>query len=120
MYLSKGELWVTSKVKSSLNFHSSADERMDTRTYFSKYLYSERGTQLSHPLFYELEDACSNVSINYKGVEYTIELTVSVAYPDVQKPGIRNGGQTDVGKRIQRKSQGSTELSLREYLLGKK
>jgi len=107
MYLSKGELWVTSKVKSSLNFHRSADERMDTRTYFSKYLYCENGTQLSHPLFYELDDACNNVSINYKGVEYTIELTVSVAYPNIQKPGIRNGGQTDVGKEFNVKVKGA-------------
>jgi hypothetical protein len=59
------------------------------------------------PLFFKPEHACEVIEINYHGKKYKIDMIVSVAYRDIQKPGIRNGGQTPLGKQLGIKIKGA-------------
>lgn len=44
-----------------------------------------------------LEDKCYEFSFRWLGKVYNFEIKTSVALPDIQKPGVPQGGATDVG-----------------------
>ena len=45
-----------------------------------------------------LKDYCNTFIFRWRGKAYNFEIKTSVALPDIQKPGLREGGSTDVGK----------------------
>jgi hypothetical protein len=45
-----------------------------------------------------LKDYCNTFTFRWMGKVYSFEIKTSVVLPDIQKPGVREGGATDVGK----------------------
>ena len=45
-----------------------------------------------------LPDCCPSFDFRWKGKVYNFQITTSVVLPDIQMPGQRDGGSTDVGK----------------------
>jgi hypothetical protein len=45
-----------------------------------------------------LKDCCNSFEFRWKGKVHTFQITTSVVLPEIQKPGQREGGATDVGK----------------------
>ena len=45
-----------------------------------------------------LSDYCHSFEFRWKGKVYNFQITTSVVLPDIQMPGQRDGGSTDVGK----------------------
>ena len=59
-------------------------------------------------MFYCPVEAQQSISIKWKGKTYTINLKLAVAYKDVQKPGTREGGNTNFGKELGAKVRGNS------------
>jgi hypothetical protein len=62
---------------------------------FSKYVTSDKKCL---PISAPLVDRCSTFQFRWKGHVYKFEMKTSVVLPEIQKPGQRDGGGTDVGK----------------------
>lgn len=82
-------------------------------TVIAEALYSESKTPGPSAIFYakfspspdkceptnvKLEDLSHGFEFNWRGRNYKYEMIVSTAHKDIQKPGVRNGGSTQVGK----------------------
>lgn len=63
--------------------------------YYSKFVISE---DKCHSTSAPLKDYCNSFTFRWQGKEYCFEIKTSVVLPDIQKPGLREGGATDVGK----------------------
>lgn len=57
------------------------------------------------PTSEKLDDYCSTLEFFWKGETYSFEILVSLAHPDIQKPGVREGGATFVGKAYGKKEE---------------
>lgn len=63
--------------------------------YYSKFVTSnDKCLPTSAPLI----DHCHPFAFRWLGKTYNFEIKTSVVLPDIQKPGVREGGATDVGK----------------------
>jgi hypothetical protein len=63
--------------------------------YYSKFTSApEKCLATSAPL----KDRCHPFTFRWMGKVYNFEIKTSVVLPDIQKPGVREGGATDVGK----------------------
>jgi hypothetical protein len=63
--------------------------------YYSKFTSGpEKCLATSAPL----KDYCNSFTFRWLGKVYNFEIKTSVVLPDIQKPGVREGGSTDVGK----------------------
>ena len=109
LFLTKNNQWIIPVLRDKKNLDNviTADPLTSTRHYYSKFIDHNDPKKLAMPLFYSLEDACEPIIIKYQGSEYKINMTVTVAYKDIQKPGIRNGGITPLGKQIGIKIKGT-------------
>lgn len=66
-----------------------------TAEYYSKFTSSpEKCSATSAPL----KDYCNSFDFRWMGKVYNFEIKTSVVLLDIQKPGVREGGSTDVGK----------------------
>lgn len=70
------------------------DPERDPATYYKKYAES---SDKSSPTNTEISDKCYTLDFKWKGDTYSFHIKTSVVNKDIQKPGIRNGGDTKVG-----------------------
>jgi len=63
--------------------------------YYKKFSISKEKCQATNV---KLTDHCFPYFFEWKGKKYKFQIKTSVASTDIQKPGIREGGSTDVGK----------------------
>ena len=68
--------------------------------FFKPYSVSEKENK---PTSYKLDEHCAVHTFKYLDQVYRFKLTTSVAFPAIQKPGIRNGGDTKVGNLYRQK-----------------
>ena len=109
LYLTKNNQWIIKTLthKDNLDFFTSTKTPLlSTRTYYEKFIDKKNLKQLKAPLFYQLDNVCYPIELKYKGDVYTIFMTVSIAHKDIQKPGVRNGGSTPLGKQFGIKVKG--------------
>ena len=66
-------------------------------TYAPYYKKFSTGTNKCKATNNKQEDLCQSFDFRWKGITRTIEITASVAHPDIQKPGIKIGASTAVG-----------------------
>ena len=57
------------------------------------------------PTSARLKDHCLSYEFRWKAKVYTFEITTSVVLPEIQMPGQRDGGSTDVGKVYGKKEE---------------
>ena len=108
LFLTTNNQWIISTLADPKNLDAvnTANPLTSTRHYYSKFINPKNPKQLLTPLFYSPEHACEEIKIKYKGHEYKINMTVAVAYKDIQKPGTRGGGGTPLGKKFRDKLRG--------------
>jgi hypothetical protein len=109
LFLTTNNQWIIPVLSDKKNLDAvvTTDPLTSTRHYYSKFIDPNDANKLVIPLFYSPENACEKITINYQGSEYIINMTVAVAYKDIQKPGIRNGGTTPLGKQFGIKIKGT-------------
>lgn len=107
MYLTKGPTYIAPTIIELSTNVTSPNPFFSQDTYFKKFVLPGNPSNTVAPLFYELEHARSPIEIEWNGKKYKIELVLSVAYRDIQKPGCRNGGSTKFGKELGIKVKGS-------------
>lgn len=110
LFLTKNNQWIIQTLASKNNldhFTSTKSHLLSTRHYYEKFFDKKNPKQLKSPLFYSLEEACQTIEINYKGTKYRIQMTLAIAYKDIQKPGIRNGGGSPLGVQFGVKLKGA-------------
>ncbi|MBV5327079.1 MAG: ATP-binding protein [Chlorobium sp.] len=66
--------------------------------------FSSSKTKCS-PTNHRFEDHCYTIHFDWQGKQYLFEIITSIADIDIQKPGMREGGQTQVGKFYGRKAK---------------
>ena len=71
------------------------DPERDPAEYYKKYSLDENRSEPTNTL---LEDQSYIFKFEWRGHVYEFKITTSCANPDIQKPGIREGGHTKVGK----------------------
>ena len=104
LYLTKNKSWIAHLVqKEAEKPDSNTIAQFNTNEYFKKFFISKN---LTHPLFHVLEDAGGDIEINWYDKKYTVNIKVAIAYRDIQKPGTREGGNTEVGKEFGKKVKG--------------
>lgn len=62
--------------------------------YYSKFV---NAPEKCLPTNAPLKDKCHSFAFRWLGKVYNFEIKTSVAVPDIQKPGVQQGGATDVG-----------------------
>ena len=82
-------------LEESKKINGGADESTSPSTYFKKYSISANKCL---PTSYVLQDFSYPFSFYWKGMKFDFEIKTSVADNDIQKPGIRDGGRTEIGK----------------------
>jgi hypothetical protein len=82
---------------------------------FQKFVLSTGGCK---PTNRTLDDHCFPVQFKWKGATYNFEITTSYAFIDVQKPGIREGAKTPVGRKYGEKDHISFVRADREISSG--
>lgn len=95
--------------------HRCAEKTDISAEYFAKF---SRGPEKSEPLFEALKDQCFEIPFAWRGENHNFIITTSVARREIQKPGIREAGNTDVGKFIGRKKSISFVRADREIAAG--
>lgn len=69
---------------------------------YAKYVSSPEECS---PTSAALEDFCYTIPYRWKGHSYNFDIKTSVVLPEIQKPGQRDGGSTDVGDFYGRKER---------------
>ena len=77
------------------NEPSGTDSKRDPAEYYKKYSLDENHSEPTNVL---LEDQSYIFKFEWRGHVYEFKITTSYANIDIQKPGIREGGDTIVGK----------------------
>jgi hypothetical protein len=99
LFISTGETQVAKVIHNLAKKKTNPNPLLCPSTYFSKFIIDGKGNENKiKPLFFLPDDAQSTIDIHWKGKKYSINLTLAVAYKDVQKPGTRNGGANEFGK----------------------
>jgi hypothetical protein len=106
LYLTDGKSQVAKKINVLAKNKNSTIPELSLDYYFSKFITQD--PEKVRPLFFCPEDAQQSISIKWKGITYTINLKLAVAYRDVQKPGTREGGNTIFGKELGAKIRGNS------------
>lgn len=107
LYLTTNEQWIVPKLHKSLDFKPSSNPLTSSKTYYSKFIDLLNDKKLKTPLFYSPEHACEEIEIKYKGETYKIKMTVALAHKDIQKPGTRGGGSSELGREFGIKIRGA-------------
>jgi hypothetical protein len=107
LYLTTNEQWIVPKLHKSLDFKPSSNPLTSSKTYYSKFIDLLNDKKLKTPLFYSPEHACEEIEIKYKGEAYKIKMTVALAHKDIQKPGTRAGGSSELGREFGIKIRGA-------------
>ena len=79
-----------------------AEPDKNPATYYSKFSISKKKCK---PTNRKLDDQSYTYKFEWKGKLYEFEITTSVAANDIQKPGIREGGDTPIGKFYKEKEK---------------
>ena len=100
-------LWSASETD---NYHKKiyGDERFNAKNYYKKFVDGCIRNETNKPLFQKFDeywDTTHKLSIN--GIQYKFKIRASFAYKDIQKPGLRNGGNSPVGGFIGDKMDGN-------------
>ena len=100
-------LWGASETD---NYHKKihGDERFNAKNYYKKFVEGCIRNETNKPLFQKFDeywDTTHKLSIN--GLQYKFKIRASFAYKDIQKPGLRNGGNSPVGRFIGDKMDGN-------------
>ena len=101
------KLWGASETD---NYHKKihGDERFNAKNYYKKFVDGCIRYETNKPLFQKFDeywDTTHKLSIN--GLQYKFKIRASFAYKDIQKPGLRNGGNSPVGRFIGDKMDGN-------------
>lgn len=97
-------LFLTSDAVISEKIFNEAQKSGAQEDYFKKFSTSK---VKSKPTNVRLEDKCFIHRFEWRGKSYAFKITTSVVHQDIQKPGVRDGGQTEVGKFYARKQNQS-------------
>lgn len=76
---------------------SITDEKNDPSTYYKKFINGLKENE-SIPTNEKYEDHSFKIPFEWRGREYDFRIKTSFANIDIQKPGIREGGTTKVGR----------------------
>ena len=100
-------LW---KESENNNYHKKlfGNKEFNSKNYYKKFVEGCVRNKTNKPLFQKFDeywDTYHKISIN--GIQYKFKIRASFAYKDIQKPGLRNGGSTSVGRFIGEKMDGS-------------
>mgnify|MGYP000642799245 CR=1 FL=1 len=109
LYLTTGPSWIAPIIDELSHDVSSTDHRFSRDTYFKKFKqngYIDR----TKPLFFRPEHAQETIEVHWGRKTYRIDLILAIAYKDVQKPGMREGGSTKFGKQLGIKVKGTTNF----------
>lgn len=100
-------LFLTSDAVISDKIFIEAQKSGAQEEYFKKFSVSK---DKSKPTNVRLDDQCFTHRFEWKGKTYSFIITTSVVHKDIQKPGIRDGGKTEVGKFYARKQNQSVSF----------
>ncbi|SOC81565.1 Histidine kinase-, DNA gyrase B-, and HSP90-like ATPase [Salinimicrobium sediminis] len=106
LFLTTGKSWISPAIIELSKDFKNPDKRFCVGTYFKKFILDEKKETIN-PLFYLPEEAQETIEISWRGKIYSIKMIVAVAYQEVQKPGIREGGRTEFGKQCGIKVRGT-------------
>lgn len=84
------------------------DEEFNAKNYYKKYIEGCVKNKTNKPIFRKFDeywDTKHKLSIG--GKQYKFKIRASFAYRDIKNPGMRNGGNTIVGKEIGEKMDGT-------------
>jgi hypothetical protein len=95
------------------NYHKKIhdNELFNAKNYYKKFVDGCVRNETNKSLFQKFNeywDTTHKLSIN--GIQYKFKIRASFAYKDIQKPGLRNGGSTAVGRFIGEKMDGKTHF----------
>jgi hypothetical protein len=100
------DIWKASE-EDNYNPKLPGDEKFNAKNYYSKYIEGCIKNKTNKPLFQKFDEYWDvNHKISIDGIQYKFKTRASYAYKDIKNPGIRNGGNTIVGKEIGRKMDG--------------
>lgn len=100
-------LFLTSDAVISDKIFIEAQKSGGQEDYFKKFSISK---DKSKPTNNRLNDQCFTHRFEWKGKTYSFDITTSVVNKDIQKPGKRDGGSTEVGKFYGRKQNESVSF----------
>lgn len=99
-------IWTASQ-KNSYNPKLPGNEEFNAKNYYSKFTEGCQKDLTNKPLFQKFDEYWDiNHKVNINGQRYTFKTRASYAYKGIKNPGIRNGGNTDVGRVIGEKMDG--------------
>ena len=75
--------------------HREAASNQPWSIHYKKFSTSEKKCAATNHRF---DDHCYPIAFEWRGRRYTFDLVTSIADLDIQKPGVREGGSTEVGK----------------------
>ena len=84
------------------NNSNGAEPHRDPSEYYKKYSVNETKCK---PTNVKLVDQSFTYPFEWRGKVYNFEIITSVAHHEIQKPGIREGGDTKVGKAYKEKEK---------------
>ena len=87
-------LFLMSNTTCAEKLFSAANSGEISAPYFEEFSVSEKKNK---PTSYALDEHCGVKTFKYLDEVYKYQIITSVAYKNIQKPGIRNGGDTTVG-----------------------
>jgi len=100
-------LWKASKTN-NYNPKLPGDEEFNAKNYYTKYVDGCIENLTNKPIFQKFDDYWDVThKISIGGNQYKFKIRASFAFKDIKNPGIRNGGNTIVGKEIGEKMDGT-------------
>lgn len=106
---------ISTLLYNAANSPNGAEPKRDPATYYGEFSKSEFKCK---PTNLKLEDQSFAYKFEWKGKEYTFNIITSYANPMIQKPGIREGADTKIGKFYKEKDCISFVRSNREISSG--
>ena len=106
LFLTTGNSWIAPIINDLALDHSDTDPKFSLSTYFTKFIFPNDKKRVK-PLFYLPDEAQETIELKWHRKTYKINLTLAIAYQDVQKPGRRAGGVTKFGQQLGIKVKGS-------------
>ena len=113
LFLMSGETYISKKIWEAVDSNISHKklnhiEQFNSDFHLKKFIKGCVPQKTSLPIFQKDNsafDAIEKMTIN--GEEYWFKIRASFAYSSISKPGIRNGGDTEIGKAAREKMNGT-------------
>lgn len=91
------------------NYHKKlvGNEDFNAKNYYKKFIDGCERYKTNKSLFQKFDEYWDNTQkLSINGIQYKFKIRASFAYKDIQKPGLRNGGNSNVGRFIGEKMDG--------------